>query len=58
MVLGKFPVLGRLNNLDNSRAKVHYASSMCGQDFLDIFSLVSVISLFFLRLTGGRPDID
>ena len=39
------------------RARAYCACSRCGWGCLDIF-LSSVISLFFLPLSGRRPDID
>ena len=45
MVLGKLPVPGRPNNLDNSRARAYCACSRCGRDGLDIFSLIYHFSL-------------
>ena len=56
-MLDKLLVPGRPTNLDNSRqwsvALAVGAVGVC----LDIF-LVSIISLFFLLLSGRRPDID
>ena len=40
MVLGNFPLPGRLTNLNKSRAMAYCASSRCGGSCLDIFSLV------------------
>ena len=57
MMLSTLPVLGRPTNLDYSMARVYCACSRCGWEYLDIF-LSSVISLFFLSLSGRRPDID
>ena len=57
MVLGKLPVPGRPTNLDKSRARAYCACIRCGRGCLDIF-LSSIISLFFLSLSGRRPDID
>ena len=42
IVLGKLAVLVRLTNLDNSRTRAYCAC----------------ISIFFLLLSGRRPDID
>ena len=56
-VLGKLPVPGRPTNLDYSRARAYCACSRCGWGCLDIF-LSSITSLFFLPLSGRRPDID
>ena len=50
MVLGKLPAPGCPTNLDYSRATA-------GGGCLDIF-LSSITSLFFLPLSGRRPDID
>ena len=57
MVLGKLPVPGRPAYFDESRARAYCACSRCGRGCLDIF-LSSIISLFFLPLSGRRPDID
>ena len=57
MVLGKLPVPERPTNLDYGRARPYCACSRCGQGCLDIF-LSSIISLFFLPLSGRRPNID
>ena len=46
---------GRPINLDNSRAKLAVGA---GGGCLNIFFLSSIISLFVLPLSGGRPDID
>ena len=51
MVLGKLSVSGRRTNLDQSRAR-------CGWGLFGFFYLSSIISLFFLPLSGRRPDID
>ena len=53
MVQGKLSVLGRPNNLENSGARAYCACSRCGRGCLDI-----LFSLFFLPLSGRRPDID
>ena len=58
MVLGNFPVPGRLTNLNKSRAMAYCASSRCGWELFGHFFLSSVISLFFLPLSGRRPDTD
>ena len=58
MVLGKPPVPGRPTNLDHSRATGHCACSRCGWGLLGHFFLSSIISLFFLPLSGRRPDTD
>ena len=49
MVLGKFPVPGRPTNLADSGARVGVVWT---------FFLSSIISLFFLPLSGRRPYID
>ena len=56
MVLGKLPVPGHPTNLDKSRIRACYACSRCGWGLLDFF-LSSTTSLFFLPLSGRRPDI-
>ena len=56
-VLGKLPVLGRPTNLDYSRARAYCACSRCGWGlFGHFYSHLS--PLFFLPLSGRRPDID
>ena len=55
MVLGELPVP---TNLDFSRARAYYACSRCGWGLFGHFLLSSIISLFFLPLSGRRPDID
>ena len=57
MVLGKLLVPGRPTNLDYSRTRAFCACRRCGGGCLDIF-LSSIISLFFLPLSGRRFDID
>ena len=57
MVLGKLPVPGRPINLDNNWARAYCACSRCGWGGLDSF-LSSVVSLFFLPISGRRSDID
>ena len=59
MVLGKLPLPGRPTNLDYSRtrARAYCACRRGGWACLDIF-LSSIISCFFLPLSGRRPDID
>ena len=57
MVLGKLPVLRRPINLDNNWARAYWACSRCGWGGLDSF-LSSVVSLFFLPISGRRSDID
>ena len=58
MVLGKLPVLGRPTNLDYSRARAYCAYSRFGWGLFGHFFLSSIISIFFLPLSGGWPDID
>ena len=58
MVLGKLPVLRRPTYLDLSRARAYCACNRCGSGVVWTFFLSSVISLFFLPLSGRRPDID
>ena len=56
-VLGKLPVPGRPTYLDNSRARAYCACNRCGWGlFGHFFSQLSL--LFFLPLSGRRPDID
>ena len=56
-MLGKPSVPGRPTSLDDSRARAYCACSRSGWGCLDIF-LSSIFSLFFLPLSGRRPDID
>ena len=57
MVLGKLPVPGRPTNLDYSRARAYCSCNRCGWGlFGHFFSHPS--PLFFLPLSGRRPDID
>ena len=58
MVLGKLPVPGRPTYLDNSRARAYCACSRCGWGLFGHFFLSSITCLFFLPLSGRRPDID
>ena len=56
-VLDKLPVPGRPTNLAYSRARAYCAFSRCGRGlFGHFFSHLSL--LFFLPLSGRRPDID
>ena len=57
-VLSKLPVSGRPANFGYSRAMAYCACSRCGWDVAWTVSLSSVISLFFLPLSGKRPDIE
>ena len=56
-MLGKLPVPGPPTYLDYSRARAYCACSGCGCGLFGIF-LSSITSLFFLLLSGRRPDID
>ena len=58
MMLGKLPVPGRPTNLDFSRARAYCANSRCRWGLFGFFFLSSIISLFFLPLSGRPPDID
>ena len=58
MMMGKLPVPGRPTNFDYSRARAYCAGSRCGLGWFGHFFLSSIISLFFLPLSGRRPDID
>ena len=57
-VRGKLPVPGRPINLDYSRARAYCACSRCGWGLFGHFSLSSTTSVFFLPLSGRRPDLD
>ena len=57
-VLGKLPVPGHLINLDYRRARAYCACSRCGWGVVWTFFLSAITSLFFLPLSGRRPDID
>ena len=57
-VLGKLPVPGRPTNLDNSRARAYCSCCRCGRGLFGHCFLSSIASLFFLPLSGRRPDID
>ena len=57
MVLGKLPLPARPTNLGYSREGAYCAFSGCGWGlFGHFYSRLS--SLFFLPLSGRRPDID
>ena len=57
MVLGKFSVLRRPTNLENSRARDYCACSRCGRGLFVLF--FSRLSFFFsFSLFWRRPDID
>ena len=58
MVLGKLPVPGRPTNLDHSRARAYALAVGAGGGCFGHFFLSSIISLFFLPLSGRRPDIN
>ena len=60
MALGQLPVPERPANLNNSRARAYCICSRCGWGLFGYFSLslsLSIISLFFLPLSGRRPDM-
>ena len=54
---GKLPVPGRPTDLDSSRARAYCACSRCGWGLLGLF-FSRLSFLFFLPLSGRRPDID
>ena len=58
MVLGNFPVPRRPTKLDYSRARAYCTCSRCKWGLFGHFFLSLITSLFFLSLSGGRPDID
>ena len=58
MVLGKLPVPGRPTNLDYGRARAYCTCRRCGWGIVWTFLLSSIISLFFLPLSGRRHDIN
>ena len=59
MVLGKLPVPGRLTNLDCVGQEPTALSVGAVEGCLNIFYyLSSIISLFFLSLSGRRHNID
>ena len=57
-VVGQLPLPGRPTNLDFSRARTYCTCSRCGWGSFGHFFLSSINSLFFLPLSGRRPDID
>ena len=57
MVLGKLPVRGRPTYLDLSRARAYCACGGCGWELFEHFCF-RLSFLFFLSLSGRRPDID
>ena len=58
MVLDKLLVPGRLTNLAYSGTRAYCTCSRCGRGLFGHFFLSSITSLFFLHLSGKRPDID
>ena len=56
-MLDKLPVPGRPTNLDEVGQGPIALAAGAGGGCLDIF-LSSIISIFFLPLSGGRPDTD
>ena len=58
MLLGKLPVPGRPTYLDKSRTWAYCTCSRCEWGLFGHFFLSSIISLFFLPLSGRRPDVD
>ena len=58
MALGKLPVPGRPTTSKDSRARAYCSCSRCGWGLFGTFFLSSIFSLFFLPLSGRRPDID
>ena len=58
MVLDKLPVRVCPTYLDKSRARTDCSCSRCGWGLFGHFFLSPIISLFFLPLSGRRPDID
>ena len=57
-VLGKLPLPGCPADLDKSKAMACCACSRCSWGVVWTFFLSSIISHFFLPLSGRRPDID
>ena len=57
MVLGKLPVPGRPTYFGYSRARAYWACNR-SVGVVWTFFLSSIISLFFLPLSGRRPDMD
>ena len=58
MVLGKLPEPGHPTNLDYSRGKDLLCLQKVRVEVVWTFFLSSIISLFFLPLSGRRSDID
>ena len=56
-VLGRLPVPGRPTNLNYSRARA-YVLAVGAVGVVWTFFVLSITSLFFLRLSGRRSDID
>ena len=56
MVLDKLSVPWRLTYLDNSRSMTYCDGSRCGWGLFGRF--YSIIFLFFLPLSGRRPEIN
>ena len=55
MVLGKLSEPGRPNNLDYGRARAYCVYSSCKLGLFGHFLLSSIISLFFLPVSGKQP---
>ena len=55
MVLGKLQEPGCPNNLDNGRARAYCVYSSCKLGLFGHFLLSSIISLFFLPVSGKQP---
>ena len=58
MVFGELPVPGRPINLSNSRARPTTLAVGAGGGCFGHFFLSSIISHFFLPVSGRRSDID
>ena len=61
MVLGKLPVLGRPTiwiRVGQGPTALVVGAGVCVLGGWTFFFLSSIISLFFLPLSGRRPDID
>ena len=57
-MLGKLSVPGRPTNWNTVGQGPTVLAVGAGGGCVDIFFLLSIISLFFLPLSGRRPDID
>ena len=57
-VLGKLSVPGCPTNVDYSRASAYCACSRGGWGLCGHFFLSTITSLFFLPLSGRRPNLD